>query len=79
MISTILWPLALKAACERLNNLSINETGESPHSRISKADNIIMKQDCHTWGCPVYVLDEKLQSGSIGPPKWECYLLTFKY
>ena len=71
MISTMLWPLALKAACERLNNLSINENGESPHSRMSRADNIIMKQDYHTWGCPVYILDEKLQSGSIGPPKWE--------
>jgi len=71
MISTIIWPLALKATCERVNNPSINETGESPHSRISKADNIIMKQDYHTWGCPVYVLDEKLQSGSIGTPKWE--------
>ena len=68
----MLWPLALKAACERLNNISINEDGESPHSRMSKADNIIiMKQDYHIWGCPVYILDEKLQSGSIGPPKWE--------
>ena len=43
MVSTMLWPLALKVAYERLNNLSINENGESPHSRISRADNIIMK------------------------------------
>ena len=71
MISMILWPLALKAACEQLNNLSINENRKSPHSRMSKADNIIMKQDYHTWECPVHILDEKLQSVSTGPPKWE--------
>ena len=25
----------------------------------------------HTFGCPVYILDSKLQSSSIGPPKWD--------
>ena len=25
----------------------------------------------HTFGCPVYVLDSRLQSSGIGPPKWE--------
>eukprot|EP00957_Ditylum_brightwellii_P125563 9571122-Ditylum_brightwellii.AAC.1 len=29
-------------------------------------------EDYHTWGCPIFVLDIKLQSGQgIGPPKWD--------
>eukprot|EP00957_Ditylum_brightwellii_P015977 1203561-Ditylum_brightwellii.AAC.1 len=27
--------------------------------------------DEHTWGCPVYVLDHRFQSGSGGVPKWK--------
>ena len=28
--------------------------------------------DFHTFGCPVYVLDARLQSvGGAGPPKWD--------
>eukprot|EP00957_Ditylum_brightwellii_P204609 15340125-Ditylum_brightwellii.AAC.1 len=27
--------------------------------------------DEHTWGCPVYVLDQKLQDGTGGLPKWD--------
>ena len=25
----------------------------------------------HTFGCPVFVLDHRLQSSSAGPPKWD--------
>eukprot|EP00957_Ditylum_brightwellii_P144229 10989028-Ditylum_brightwellii.AAC.1 len=32
----------------------------------------IVADDFHTWGCPVMVLDAKLQTGTgTGPPKWE--------
>eukprot|EP00957_Ditylum_brightwellii_P032465 2460252-Ditylum_brightwellii.AAC.2 len=31
-----------------------------------------MTEDFHTWGCPVYILDSSLQTGTgIGPPKWD--------
>ena len=70
-ISSMLWPFALKTACERLNELSINENGETPISRLAGAAGLIVKQIYHTFGCPVFILDAGLQSGAIGPPKWD--------
>jgi len=73
-ISTMLWPFALKAAAYQINHLRINSNGLSPMARML---NLQDPQDCvieesifHTFGCPVYVLDSKAQSGRIGPPKW---------
>ena len=54
-----------------MNVLTVNEKHESPASAITGTENIINHKDFHTWGCPVYVLDAGLQSGSIGPPKWD--------
>ena len=71
MVSTILWPFALKTACERLNKFSINDNGDSPESVLANVANSAQVQDFHTWGCPVYILESGLQSGSIGPPKWD--------
>eukprot|EP00957_Ditylum_brightwellii_P031191 2363886-Ditylum_brightwellii.AAC.1 len=32
----------------------------------------IAVEDYHSWGCPIFVLDSRLQSGQgIGPPKWD--------
>ena len=70
-ISSILWPLALKSASDRINHLSLNDSLESPLSRISGSANIILPEDFHTWGCPVYVLDHWLQSSNSGATKWE--------
>ena len=71
MVSTILWPFALKAACERMNKLCINDDGVLPESMLASVPNSVQIQDFHTWGCPVYILDAGLKSGSIGPPKWD--------
>ena len=38
---------------------------------LSDYEQEIELSDYHTWGCPVFVLDEKNQSNSIGTPKWE--------
>ena len=70
-ISSILWPLALKTASDRMNILSINDSLESPLSKISEAENNINVNNFHTWGCPVYVLEANLQSGGIVHPKWD--------
>ena len=64
-ISSMLWPFALKTACERLNELSINENGETPISRLAGAAGLIVKQIYHTFGCPVFILDAGLQSGAL--------------
>ena len=70
-ITTMLWPLALKAASDRMNKLSFNDSLESPLSRISGVTNDIDTNAFHTWGCPVYVLEASLQSSGLGPPKWD--------
>ena len=71
-VDTMLWPFAVKAAIDRLNNLQIDLDGNTPSSNFfgtsSKSINV---DDYHVFGCPVYVLDSRLQSGAIGPPKCE--------
>ncbi|KAL7470955.1 hypothetical protein ACHAXS_011261 [Conticribra weissflogii] len=71
MITTMLWPQALKAAETRLNHLSINSNGDTPLSRFANVDCQVFVRDFHTWGCPVFVLDGRLQSDPKGVPKWE--------
>jgi hypothetical protein len=71
MITTMLWPMALKAAEERLNILSLDMDGQTPLSKWSGDDCQIFVKDFHTWGCPVFVLDGRLQSNPKGVPKWE--------
>ena len=71
MITTMLWPMALKASEERLNALSLDMDGTTPLSKWSKTESRIFAKDFHTWGCPVFVLDGRLQSNPKGVPKWE--------
>ena len=72
MINSMFWPFALKAMAERLNRLQISPDGATPESKFYGLDpDEIPVGTYHTLFCPVYVLDSKLQSGGIGPPKWE--------
>ena len=71
MITNMLWPFALKMAAERLNNFTENAEGLSPQEVLSGCKNEIDIRDFHTFGCPVFVLDHRLQGGLGGPPKWD--------
>ncbi|KAL7464858.1 hypothetical protein ACHAXS_005186, partial [Conticribra weissflogii] len=71
MITTMLWPQALKAAETRLNHLTINADGQSPISKFASVDCQVFIRDFHAWGCPAFVLDGRLQSDPKGVPKWE--------
>jgi hypothetical protein len=72
-ISTMLWPLALLAAADRMNHLHIDLDGKTPEMKFSSAANVTTRlRDFHTFGSPCYVLDSRLQSaGGPGAPKWE--------
>ena len=72
-ITTALWPFALMAAADRINNLHIDIHGKSPEMKFSSVAGLPTRlKHFHTFGCPVYVLDARLQdSGGGGPPKWE--------
>ncbi|KAL7461231.1 hypothetical protein ACHAXS_001651, partial [Conticribra weissflogii] len=71
MITTMLWPQALKAAETRLNYLTLNAEGRSPISRFALVESQVFIRDFHTWGCPAFVLDGRLQSDPKGVLKWE--------
>ena len=71
MIGPLLWPFAWKAAEFRYNLLHLDAKGRSPLQKFSKSD---IKSDIkilHTFGCPVFVLDSRIQSGFQAMPKWE--------
>ena len=70
-ISTILWPFALKHANYMFNNYQLDINNLSPTmkfcgTKISKLEI----HDEHPFGCPVFVLNAKLQN-NIKIPKWD--------
>ena len=73
MIDTMFWPFAFKAAAERHNCLSLNDSGITPNAALHGiAQTDIPVKTFHTLFCPVYVLDARAQSaGGPGTPKWE--------
>eukprot|EP00957_Ditylum_brightwellii_P185742 14141543-Ditylum_brightwellii.AAC.1 len=63
------WPEAVE---ERHNRLDIDSNGMSPLEVLLGHKEEIVGEDYHSWGCAIFVLDSKLQSGQgIGPPKWD--------
>ncbi|KAL7463822.1 hypothetical protein ACHAXS_004178 [Conticribra weissflogii] len=70
MITTMLWPQALKAAETHLNHLPVNIDGKTSLSCFADVDCQVFARDFHTWGCPVFVLDGRLQSDPKGVPKY---------
>ncbi len=69
-ITTELWPFALKMAVD-VHNATPSPSGLSPEEILSRQksrpDRLL---DFHTFGCPVFVLEPKLQQGQR-IPKWE--------
>eukprot|EP00978_Attheya_sp_CCMP212_P007527 scaffold17426_cov58-Attheya_sp.AAC.7 len=73
-ITTILRHFALKAGVKVHNDFKLDNDGKTPVQKFSTGDTGNIEhalRDHHTWGCPVYILDKRLQSSSVGPPKWE--------
>ena len=68
----MLWPFALKAAQDRLNQLNVDLKGTTPDMRFSGVAAVNLRlRDFHTFGCPCYILDSRLQTNPKGVPKWE--------
>ena len=71
-VDTMIWHFAVNSAIERLNFLRLCLDENNPTAKFYNIKNIKPNaHEYHTFGCPVYVLNSKLQSVSIGPPKWE--------
>ena len=71
-ISTMLWPFAIKCFEDRMNNLQFDMKGLTPFQKLAGLDSLALDIKLfHTFGCPVYVLDGRLQSGLSMVPKWD--------
>jgi hypothetical protein len=66
-----LWSFAMEHAVELWNNMPPNCDGLTPLELFTRTKSFlhdVLQQAC-VWGCPVYVLDPKLQDGKK-LPKW---------
>eukprot|EP00957_Ditylum_brightwellii_P168215 12806522-Ditylum_brightwellii.AAC.1 len=70
MILVNLWPYALWAANCSQNHLPIKDLEQSPLEKFSGVQVRPSIKTHHVFGCPVYSLDCKLQSGTGMLPKW---------
>ena len=68
-ITTMLYPLALLAVTELHNILKFDENGKSSLNNFSGVQGDVGIKHFHNWGCPVYVLDYRLQGGNCKLPK----------
>jgi hypothetical protein len=69
-VTVEMWPFALKLAVD-VHNATPGPSGLSPEeifSRQKAKQNRLM--DFHTFGCPVFVLEPRLQQG-LKIPKWQ--------
>ena len=72
-ITTMFWPFALVAAADIMNNLHVDMHGQTPEMKFSNTIGSSTRlSHFHTFVCPVYILDARLQSvGGRVPPKWD--------
>ena len=70
-VSKNLWPFALKYACNIHNKVRSND-GHTPEEIFSgmPSSSYVDLTQFHPFGCPVYVLDARLQTGNK-IPRWE--------
>ena len=62
-VNSSLWPMAVNYSCYIFNDMP-NKLGIAPIDVFTGMQAPRHKLfDIHTWGCPVYVLDPKIQVG----------------
>ena len=71
-LNTELWPMAMDYATWIYNHIPRRDSGASPEELWTRttSDTPVLLSDCHVWGCPVFVLEPKLQKTGIKIPKW---------
>ena len=70
MLSIHLWPYALRHANEVFNTLPYHQDGTSPLERFNNVAVAPKRRHFNAFGCPAYVLDNKLQ-GNQSLSKWQ--------
>ncbi|KAL7575399.1 hypothetical protein ACA910_007307 [Epithemia clementina (nom. ined.)] len=69
MLLINLWPYALRTANKVANSTPTTSGNPSPIERFSGVQILPKLRNFHTFGCPTYVLQDKLQSNQ-SLPKW---------
>jgi hypothetical protein len=78
VLSEEFWPYAIRHACT-FHNSSINpDTNKSPHQMFTGSPAPWRMKDFCVFGCPVFVLDKRLQDGD-SLPKWKSRCWTGVY
>ena len=67
----MLWLFAVAEAINIENNLVTDADGHTALQKLTATDAPFYLWDQHTWGCPVCVLESKVQTSAKGLPKWE--------
>ena len=73
-INMDLWPMAMDHAVWLYNRITRQENGIAPieiWSRTTIHPYDLIFSNCHTWGCPTFVLKPKLQKSGVKIPKWQ--------
>ena len=65
----MLWTYALKYFAEKLNELKVDDDGITSMGEVLGTTKDITLKNHHTWGCTVYVMDERFQVDIYGLPK----------
>eukprot|EP00957_Ditylum_brightwellii_P035022 2655504-Ditylum_brightwellii.AAC.1 len=53
------------------NKYDVDEDGILPEEKFSNVCFVQTLTEQHIWGCPVYILDARLQDKSGSVPKWD--------
>ena len=69
-VTVQLWPYAVRTANDIRNRMVDKRDGTSPLERFSSLSIASNPKHFHTFGCPVYALDNRLASNSKIPP-WQ--------
>ena len=69
--STLLWPFALKVYENTLNANDLDSDLKSPAMKFSKCETLPLVEKKYTFGCPINVLKNDLQTTRSQIPKWD--------
>eukprot|EP00957_Ditylum_brightwellii_P191764 14598621-Ditylum_brightwellii.AAC.1 len=65
----MLWPYTLKVTEDRHNKYAVDDEGVLPEEKFVDIKIIQDLKEEQTWGCPVYVVDHRIQDSSGAVPK----------
>ena len=63
-ITTMLWIYTLKKFAKQLNNINVDGGGVTSMEEVSGTEIDITLKHQHTSGCPVYIIDDRLQNAT---------------